>query len=98
MIAVGDLDEFHLRATRLDVRVNLRRDARAAVALDEQRRYLDALPVWDSVQAFADGVDIPVELVPPAAIGKLFGTICSHMTDDVGRCERAGRQHAVARD
>src|SRR4051812_9898576 len=44
VVAVGDFFEFDVRAARFYFRMDLRRDALAAVAFDEERRYADARP------------------------------------------------------
>src|SRR5258705_13105162 len=70
MVAVGDFGQLDLRGARLHFREDLRADAHAAPAFDQQGRDLDAVPERHPVQALARGVDGAVELVAPAAVGK----------------------------
>src|SRR6185503_9637597 len=85
MVAVGDLGQLDLRGVLLHFREYLRADTRAAPAFHQQRRDLDSFPERHPVQVLAGGVDGAVELVAPAAVGKLARAEAGDVADHFHR-------------
>ena len=74
VIAVGDLGQFNMGTTRLNLGEDLWVDALAQRACDQQCWNADLAPAGEAVSEFALGMYPAVELVLPASVIRLPGT------------------------
>src|SRR3979490_1232328 len=98
VIAVGNFSELDVRTTCLYLGENLRRDTRAAVAFDQQRRNANAIPARQAVNRLARGVHISIELVLPTVVGDLTAAMLGKVADNPGPRRCARRTQTITRD